>query len=181
MSAIAPPAAGGDASLQPVSASGASQSSPALSALLQRPLEHRPPLQSASDPHAPHAPREHVPTLQSESDPQEPHRPLEHVPFPRQSESEPHDPHRPLEHVPNLQSASAPHAPHLPPEHLPWPLQSASEPHAPHRPFEHLPTPAQSESEPQLADAVPAPAPIRPATNTTASIALPGAMHHGIA
>ena len=79
-------------------------------ALLQRPDEHRPPLQSESDPQAPHLLFEHLPILQSESEPQAPHLPLEHLPLPLQSESEPQ-------------------APHLPPEHLPYPAQSESEPH----------------------------------------------------
>ena len=59
-------------------------------ALLQRPLEQRPPLQSESEPQAPQRPLEQRPTLQSESEPHEPHLPFEQRPLPRQSESDPH-------------------------------------------------------------------------------------------
>lgn len=117
-------------------------------ALLQRPLEQRPPLQSESEPHAPQWPLEHLPTLQSESEPQPPHLPPEQRPLPLQSESEPHAKQRPPEQRPSEQSESEPHAPQRPLEHLPWPWQSESEPQAPHLPPEHLPKPAQSRSEP---------------------------------
>ena len=69
-------------------------------ALLQRPLEQRPPLQSESEPQEPHFPEEQRPSLQSESEPQEPHFPDEQRPWPLQSESEPQEPHFPEEHRP---------------------------------------------------------------------------------
>lgn len=81
-------------------------------ALLQRPLEHLPPLQSESEPHEPHLLFEHFPILQSESVPHEPHLPLEHLPQPLQSESVPQLPHLLLEHFPKpLQSESVPQLP----------------------------------------------------------------------
>lgn len=47
-----------------------------------RPLEHRPPWQSESEPHAPQWLLEHLPIEQSESEPHEPQRPLEQRPLP---------------------------------------------------------------------------------------------------
>ena|SRR5438105_9825592 len=78
------------------------------SALLQRPLLQLPPLQSESDPQAPHLPLRQLPTLQSESEPQLPHLPLLQWPWPLQSESEPQWPQVPPEQFPYEQSESEP-------------------------------------------------------------------------
>jgi hypothetical protein len=114
-------------------------------ALLHRPLEHVPPLQSELVLQWPHVLLEHVPTLQSEFELQWPQLPLEHVPLPLQSEFVLQPPHVPFEHPPVLQSEFVLQWLHVPLEQLPWPLQSELVLQWPHEPLEQLPKPPQSE------------------------------------
>jgi hypothetical protein len=104
-------------------------------------------LRARQQPHAPallHRPLEHVPPLQSELVLQWPHVLLEHVPT-LQSEFVLQPPHVPFEQPPVLQSEFVLQWLHVPLEQLPWPLQSELVLQWPHEPLEQLPKPPQSE------------------------------------